>query len=997
MNMTATDAAPGPRDPEQLLRDLAWVQRLALRLCSNAALAEDLRQEAAVAALGGAVPAEGPTRRWLAGVVRKRLLMARRTGARRSARETVVARPEALLAEVDVVERAEVQAVVSEAVLGLHEPYRTVVLRRYFDEWTPAEIAERTGTPIDTVKSRLKRGLEQLEDRLGRRFGATAADVRERTGWYGALLPLAVMESQRRAQLAGAAAGAVASSLPWLSTLTLAMSLKFLALPAILLAFFFLFRASRHGGASAFDDVSVAQSASAPDAQRRSVSPDAAAELASAEDRQARERTSATDAPVMTTASDRALELAVVTGRVLDTFGRPVESARVSARTGAPMPPSARGSSFSAVTTDSDGRFRFEADSTEPGAFWLHIEAGPYERPEYLEFGTGSAGARLPLVHGVNDVGTLVLEGAGVIKGRVIGEDGRPSTTATVQIIGEGHRQTERDGSFELAGLLPMSATVRAYTGTSLLEEQAVFVAPRSTVEGIELRLRTAPLLEGQVIDESGAPVQGALIRMESVDDILERTALSDADGRFRIPFTHIGEAELEVEADGFEKWDAAESDLRIDPSSPAVRVGLKRSEPVAEESEPAVASEAATVSPSTFTGAALHGRVLRNGAPASDAFIKVESGNRMGERMARLRGSDNPDEFLATGLFDRLVRVSADGTFRIEGLGAAYYRLSISSWRTTTLELPVVKLRRGESMDLGSIEIPDGGRVRGHAVLPPGVSPLGLTVTCGKGLGAVHGLLDDGARFDLSGVPPGRQEVKLSGRAGVLDEGDAVIVDVVSGSTSDVVLDASGLALVALRLRFDLGSVSPAGYRALLRPVDDPKAVLLNEFLDAEGRIGSFVRSVGKVAVHLVDRNLDHVQGPAWTLRLVAGGAVDDVITFQFGTLALDFGPDKRVPRDGELHVRLRTPDGAATSEFSFEVEDAAPLDLDARAARWSRLADGGLRLQLDRAPVGTFDVTVTMFDLDRRFAEVPPGTGAGAAAGELWLDAQRLTVRPR
>ena len=211
MNDTTTNALPGPHDPQRLLRDLAWVQRLAFRLCSDAALAEDLRQEAALAAIGSTVPEEGPTRRWLAGVVRKRLLMGRRSGARRAAREASVALPEAAAKQVDVVERAEIQAQVSQAVLGLSEPYRTVILQRYFDEWTPTEIAERTGSPIDTVKSRLKRGLERLERELGTHFGGVNGDADARsgsgTGWFGALLPLAVMESKRRARLVAAAGG----------------------------------------------------------------------------------------------------------------------------------------------------------------------------------------------------------------------------------------------------------------------------------------------------------------------------------------------------------------------------------------------------------------------------------------------------------------------------------------------------------------------------------------------------------------------------------------------------------------------------------------------------------------------------------------------------------------------------------------------------------------------------------------------------------------------
>ena len=281
--------------------------------------------------------------------------------------------------------------------------------------------------------------------------------------------------------------------------------------------------------------------------------------------------------------------------------------------------------------------------------------------------------------------------------------------------------------------------------------------------------------------------------------------------------------------------------------------------------------------------------------------------------------------------------------------------------------------------------------------MLPPGVSPLGLEVTCGRGFGAVSGLLDDGARFELKGVPLGRQEVTLSARAGLVDEGGAVAVDVASGSTADVVLDATALGLVALRLRFDLGSVQPDGYRALLRPVDDPKEVLLSEFLDADGRIGGFVRSAGEVTVHLVDRSLNHVQGPQWRLRLEPGQSLDETLAFQFGTLVLELGAGRRVPSDGELHVRLEAVTGAALSEFLIEFEEGEPIELAEKAARWARLANGNLQLQLDRVPSGTFDVSVTMLDQGQVYLNGPPQAGGDALQGEVWLDRVRVTVTPR
>jgi hypothetical protein len=51
-------------------------------------------------------------------------------------------------------------------VLGLEEPFRTVIVLHYFDSLPPAEIARRLGVPAKTVYSRLTRGLDRLRERL---------------------------------------------------------------------------------------------------------------------------------------------------------------------------------------------------------------------------------------------------------------------------------------------------------------------------------------------------------------------------------------------------------------------------------------------------------------------------------------------------------------------------------------------------------------------------------------------------------------------------------------------------------------------------------------------------------------------------------------------------------------------------------------------------------------------------------------------------------------
>jgi hypothetical protein len=95
-----------------------------------------------------------------------------------------------------VSERLALQRVIGDAVTALDEPYRTMILLRFYDGIPPREIARRLEIPVDTVKSRLRRGLGQLRAALDRAHGG------DRGVWSALLLPLAGWRT-----VPGAAAG----------------------------------------------------------------------------------------------------------------------------------------------------------------------------------------------------------------------------------------------------------------------------------------------------------------------------------------------------------------------------------------------------------------------------------------------------------------------------------------------------------------------------------------------------------------------------------------------------------------------------------------------------------------------------------------------------------------------------------------------------------------------------------------------------------------------
>lgn len=172
-------------DHEQLLSQTSWVRDLARRLVRDPDLADDLAQEAWLAALRAPWSEVQSPRAWMATVLRRSLRERLRGDERRARREAERARDAVDECDpADVVARAGAHRNVVDAVMQLPEHYRLVVLRRYYDGDTPAQIAASTGIPVATVKTRLQRGLAQLRAALDRDGGGDGR------AWAVALVPL---------------------------------------------------------------------------------------------------------------------------------------------------------------------------------------------------------------------------------------------------------------------------------------------------------------------------------------------------------------------------------------------------------------------------------------------------------------------------------------------------------------------------------------------------------------------------------------------------------------------------------------------------------------------------------------------------------------------------------------------------------------------------------------------------------------------------------------
>lgn len=160
--------------PETLLAHEPFLRSVVRGLLADEAEVQDVVQETWVTALRRPPRSLANVRGWLSAVARSKALSRRRSSGRRVARERAHARPERVESVADSQARLEAHRGVVEAVLALGEPYREVVLLRYYQDLSPKEIAERTGRDPATVRSQLHRAHARLRERLDECEGRAA-------------------------------------------------------------------------------------------------------------------------------------------------------------------------------------------------------------------------------------------------------------------------------------------------------------------------------------------------------------------------------------------------------------------------------------------------------------------------------------------------------------------------------------------------------------------------------------------------------------------------------------------------------------------------------------------------------------------------------------------------------------------------------------------------------------------------------------------------------
>ena len=496
------ESAPNLPLPE-LLEHSTWVRDLARRLARDPTSADDLAQSTWLAALEHPPASDRPLRQWLGTVVRNFALQSRRGESRRAERERRAARAEAVPSTDELLERASMQRRVVTAVMGLEEPYRTAILLRFLEELPPREIARRLDVPVETVRTRVTRGIERLRKRLDADHGGDGR------AWLAALLPL----TERPWGAVPAALGATVVNVKLIASVA--------AVSVLGVGAWFAFESASEPASPAV------VAAAAPDEEQAPVERDSSTALPAAAEREAIRVPDEPAAPAPAAVAPAEAALGPVRGVVLDASGNGVAGVPVELTPGAggddavARATSASGGAFELATNASSGRLR-AVDPDRTTVFASHFNRDQSVDPVLV------VAPRLELAGEVVDAAGGTLPGASVTVS--LPADFRTRFDAVLDNVVEGEwgSATDGDGRFALDDV-PFVDGARLRVSLEGFVPYVAALAPGSdTSMRVVLQQPAADgLVRGVVVDRSGTPVDEAHVALGA------DSTVTGADGAF--------------------------------------------------------------------------------------------------------------------------------------------------------------------------------------------------------------------------------------------------------------------------------------------------------------------------------------------------------------------------------------------------------------------------------------------------------------------------------
>jgi len=656
-------------EPEALIQHTDFLRRLARPLVADEATLDDVLQETWLAALLHPPRKAGALRSWLGTVVLNAARRISRAEGRRRRHETIAAGLEGASPAGDAGDQRDLAKRVVDAVFDLEEPYRRTVLLRYFEDLSVREIAKREQIPLETARTRLRRAIRKIRERLDGR----------RDEWAVGLAGLVGLNAPEAGVAVAASWAAVAAALLLVGTGWTVWTFARDAGPPE--------RETEQKVAQA-----VVETPRAGTPAEEALAPERRQEAAPAD--------STTDAFVF--------------GTIVDPSGEPIAGARVM------LFPDDLETAIDAGDLALAPELAASATAGPDGSFRL---PWPPERHLLLYADAPGHALRSVWIPREGDAGDIVLPRARALHGTVRDLDDRPVVGALVSwrqvaqvIYQESSAITGADGSYRIEGISTAwrDSTVSTPRAQVLVEASGFAPLELNHVSGLWMRddrddipldiyLPRGATIKGRVLDaETGLGIARASVRLESVPfangsespNMHRRTlaaAASDADGAFtleRVPAWGVNEVGFHTVAPGVRTLGYLKA--QADGYAPAGNVN------VAVPDEGAVEEFVLRLAPA----AGISGRVVDEQGEGLAGLLVYASVNEDPSRAA----TDSANGATAT--------TNEDGAYRLNGLpasrrGLVEARIGVRlTERTFAGDPPVVQLAAGATVAAPEIEL---------------------------------------------------------------------------------------------------------------------------------------------------------------------------------------------------------------------------------------------------------------------------------------------------
>jgi protocatechuate 3,4-dioxygenase beta subunit len=440
------------------------------------------------------------------------------------------------------------------------------------------------------------------------------------------------------------------------------------------------------------------------------------------------------------------------------------------------------------------------------------------------------------------------------IRGSVVDSNGAPVSDVNVLARAKGgagdpraqqtssfSAGTEKDGSFELRGLLPGSYELDTWSNehTKPAEPVAVTLGEAADVDGVRLVLSASGRLVGIVRDENGEPMPGVDVQANPLATgwRSQNSARTGDDGRFEIARLEAGSYRVQAQLE----WTSMRAPGTTDDDIQGEVVEIV----AGDEAEVELIVESRALS--------IRGRVVdSSGAPVSDAFIDA---TRM-SNSAAAAAMPNPGS-LRWGWDRQPVLSDQDGNFELTDLTEGEYL--VRAYREGGGE------GLHEDVAAGStgvtLTIVDTGQLAGMVVLAGGGSPARFEVSAvdrTQSLWRTDDFFRTGGSFVLRELPPGNYEVHVTAPEGTAD---TEVVLTVGQSVEDLQLELASKITVQGRL-VDADTRAPvSGMEVRIsapggRFSFQPSTGKHDHVSDADGRFRIEDVAAGKVRMQISPRN---------------------------------------------------------------------------------------------------------------------------------------------